>query len=502
MDSEISSKNSQNLQGYRAITMIGRDPLSVFVEVQTQFPDAFFWQSSEAIDQPPDTTVIGLGPFEVLRDLGGKTQRVHQQKSEVIELPFLSVLATQLRELQVTGNVACRFQNGGIFGCIGYECVAEIEPRLKEFGYFRNNEGSVHSALAEVMIARQLIVFDHQTKMIHLIVATSAQINGEIDATRVLDSLQRLVEGAKTLLENPPSHLSELDSHRLSPLLGFDEFKKRVLTIKERIHEGDIFQAVLAEKFTCQTLAKPIDIFKSLRETSPAPYSFYFGLSSGVFLGASPETLVKVNERRLKTNPIAGTRPRGETPQNDQFQETQLLQSEKEAAEHLMLVDLARNDLGRVARPGSVKVSAFRQVRRFSNVMHLVSEVEATLADPLTALDTLKACFPAGTLSGAPKVRAMEILAELEPSPRKYYGGAVVAFDSLGGMDSCIAIRCLEVQSQTLVFRAGAGIVADSKAKNEYKEILNKTKLLRVAIGTAEQSLNQQYTNHVPGVSG
>lgn len=203
-------------------------------------------------------------------------------------------------------------------------------------------------------------------------------------------------------------------------------------------------------------------------------------------LGASPEMLVRVEARKVSTNPIAGTRPRGRNSAEDQRQTRNLVRSPKEGAEHLMLVDLARNDLGRVANPGSVRVSRFRQLRKLSNVIHLVSQVDAELRDGVTALDALKAAFPAGTLSGAPKIRAMEILAELENEARGFYGGAVVAFDGAGGLDSCIAIRCLEVRGQLGILRAGAGLVMDSKPESEYAEIKNKLKTLRVAIAATE----------------
>jgi anthranilate synthase component 1 len=220
----------------------------------------------------------------------------------------------------------------------------------------------------------------------------------------------------------------------------------------------------------------------------PSDYSFYFDFKESAFFGASPETLVKVKAGILETHPIAGTRPRGCDEKDDLLLERQLKRSTKEGAEHLMLVDLARNDLGRVSKAGTIKVEIFRKILRLSNVMHLVSVVKGEKKSDKTDLEALSACFPAGTLSGAPKVRAMEILSGLESQPRGFYGGAVVAFDHGGGFDSCIAIRAVEIKDQTVILRAGAGIVADSQPEKEYQEIKHKLKALLSAVKAAEES--------------
>jgi len=259
--------------------------------------------------------------------------------------------------------------------------------------------------------------------------------------------------------------------------------------LKDHIRQGDIFQAVLSDRFFVRTQASAEQIFAELREISPAPYSFFLPLGDCVYGGASPEMLIQVEGNQVRTRPIAGTRPRGRTLAEDQKQIRNLQRSSKEAAEHLMLVDLARNDLGRVAAPGTVQVRSYRKLQRLSNVTHLVSDVEATLAPEKSALQALCAAFPAGTLSGAPKIRAMEIIAELEPQQREFYGGAVVLFDGQGGLESCIAIRSFQFHQGQVVLQAGAGVVADSTSEREYAEIHHKMRPLTQAIAAAERAL-------------
>ena len=244
----------------------------------------------------------------------------------------------------------------------------------------------------------------------------------------------------------------------------------------------------MSERFEFKTKALPLNVYAMVKTRCTSDYSFYFDFKESAFFGASPETLVKVRDGILETHPIAGTRPRGCDEKIDILLERQLKRSTKEGAEHLMLVDLARNDLGRVSKPGTINVEIFRKILRLSNVMHLVSVVKGEKKSDKSDLEALKACFPAGTLSGAPKFRAMGILSKLESRPRGFYGGAVVAFDHGGGFDSCIAIRAVEIKDQVVILRAGAGIVADSQPEKEYQEIKHKLKALLSAVKAAEES--------------
>jgi anthranilate synthase component 1 len=440
----------------------------VFRRVRVEHPEAFFLESAAEIGGTAETSVIGLGDFELLRDRGGRAELLTGVQTLPLEKCFLEELRARVSALQ--SSSPGRFSDGGVFGVVGYDCVADLEPSLRELPYFSRTPGEIR---ATVLIARQLIVFEH--------------IRGEVHLVNLPSSAEKFLAGALAP-QNFTAGAADLDPARLRASLGRQGYREGLNTIQEHVRAGDVFQAVLAERFECEVNAKPLEVFAALRASSPAPYSFFFQFGEVSFFGASPETLVRVSNGKLRSHPIAGTRPRGKNPATDRAFARSLKRSRKEAAEHMMLVDLARNDLGRVARPGSVAVHSFRQLRRFSNVMHLVSDVQAELAQGLGAVDVFRAAFPAGTLSGAPKVRAIQILAGLEATPRGYYGGAVVAFDGKGGLDSCIAIRAAEMLGSTAVLRAGAGIVADSKFESEYQEVSHKLRALRIAIGMAESA--------------
>jgi anthranilate synthase component 1 len=446
----------------------------------------FFFETSGGLDGQAVQSVLGIGPFEIFNAARGKTFEALARVSAVPR-PESEKSSTQ---------GAIPYRKGGVFGCVGYDCITEIEPSLSAHGYFAklNTLTELNSA-AHLFIAHDLLVFDHLAGDLHLISARPgaskmATIEQLVEEGRRLQNTQEqktqtLSESDGTEAKLPPL---EIAPGRLQPVLGENDYLAGVARLKEHIKCGDIFQAVLAETFECQTEVTGLEIFRSLREVSQTPYSFYFSFSGREFFGASPEALVRVEGRKISTHPIAGTRARGVDKASDQRLQRQLVRSSKEAAEHLMLVDLARNDLGRVAVPGTVQVTSFRAIQRLSNVMHLASRVEATLAPGHGAVDAFKSCFPAGTLSGAPKIRAMGILAEIETVPRGFYGGAVVALDFQGSFDACIAIRSLELCAGKALLRAGAGIVADSSARAEYQEVRDKLKPLRQAIARAEQA--------------
>ncbi|MDE2293720.1 MAG: anthranilate synthase component I family protein, partial [Elusimicrobia bacterium] len=290
---------------------------------------------------------------------------------------------------------------------------------------------------------------------------------------------------AAPLRERPPVRRTVT----LRPLASRAAYEAGVRTLKARIRAGDIFQAVLSAPFAAEGTAEPPAVYRALRGLNPSPYMFLLEDGGEAWLGASPETLVRCQDGELSTRPIAGTRPRGETPEEDARRQRELEGSVKEGAEHLMLVDLGRNDVGRVARPGSVRVPVYRSVERFSHVMHLVSTVTGRLAPGRTSWDALAACFPAGTVSGAPKIKAMSLLAGLEPSPRGFYAGAVVYADLHGNLDSAIAIRSLSMRrrggSWGARVQAGAGIVFDSRPAAEWREVNAKAAAMRRALEAA-----------------
>ncbi len=403
---------------------------------------------------------IGVGPFEIFRIRKGKAFIERNGKKRMVAGDPLTAAGKWVSGFKVKGN-APAFSNG-IVGWLGYELVRFLEPKVltKEL----DEEGVLMAFPAMVLISKEKV--------------TLWTLWGGVDRRA------RRLEGVWGGL--PKGEVRKVES--VGPpvgTMGKKNFLNGVKRIKEHIRAGDIFQCVLSERFSARNGEPPIDLYRRLRAVSPSPYNFYFKDGDKSYLGASPEMLVKVEGGRAQTHPIAGTRPRGLSEAQDKKLEKALLASPKERAEHLMLVDLGRNDLGKVCAPGTVGVSSFMKVRRFSHVMHLVSTVEGRLERGLTAWDALKACFPAGTVSGAPKVRAMEIIAELESTPRGFYSGAFLQHDFQGNLDSCIALRSVQKQGGRAVFRAGAGIVADSRPEAEYQEVRNKLAAARKALGAA-----------------
>jgi anthranilate synthase component 1 len=276
---------------------------------------------------------------------------------------------------------------------------------------------------------------------------------------------------------------------RFSSNMSRADFEKMVMRTKEYIRAGDIFQAVLSQRWETRIKTKPFEIYRALRVVNPSPYMYYLRVGGVELVGSSPEILVRCEDGRVSVRPIAGTRRRGTTEEQDRQLERELLADAKERAEHVMLVDLGRNDVGRVARKGTVKADALMQVERYSHVMHLVSQVGGELDPSRTAYDVMKACFPAGTVSGAPKIRAMQIIEELEPTRRGPYAGAVGYFSFSGNMDTCINIRTVVIKGRQAYIQAGAGIVADSDPGREYEETCSKARAMMKAIELAEQGL-------------
>ena len=430
--------------GVRVESSLGIEPLAAFRAARSRFPDALFFERSNAAEAATEASIVAIGPFERVRHFGGAGDQ--------------SVFA-RLKDLMA--GIACEnsahaFANGGVFGCVGYDCVREVEPRLRRSGNLARNSASPS---AELIVARRLLAFDAAAGTVALI---DARGDGVGDLEQILFDARAAKATRISAVGSVEAEAEEPEASRFRPSLGASGFATRVAEIKERIRDGDIFQAVLAERFEIQLRASAAETFDALADAGPAPYRFCLNFGDRTFFGASPETLVRAEAGMLRSRPIAGTRLRGHGAAADARARRNLERSSKEAAEHLMLVDLARNDLGRVAAPGTVHVSRFRDVQTLPHLFHLVSDVEARLAKGRTALDALISCFPAGTLSGAPKIRAMEILSDLEPEPRGLYGGAIVAFDGHGGLDSCIAIRAIEARADGVaILRAGAGVVAD-----------------------------------------
>ncbi|MDD1666531.1 MAG: anthranilate synthase component I family protein [Methanomicrobiales archaeon] len=396
-------------------------------------------------------------------------------------------LASLLRRFHFMNLKAPRYF-GGMVGCIGYDVVHDLVPKVR-----RRDKPGADLPLAQFMMARDCIVLDHIAGRIFIfsspVITYDSDPGGLYRAARArISSLDRRIremedEGDEFFLlpgkTDPLSRISRVPRQA---------FEKAVREVKEHILAGDIFQAVISRKIECPLQGDPFRIYRALRMINPSPYMFYLDFGDLKIVGSSPEMLVRVERGKVTTVPIAGTRLRGKTPEEDERLAEELRSDEKERAEHLMLVDLARNDVGRVSRFGSVKVDEFMAVERFSHVQHLVSTVQGTLSDHLTPFDALKSCFPAGTVSGAPKVRAMEIIEALEPERRGLYAGAVgyAGFDRT--LEFAITIRTIVIRGRRAEVQVGAGIVADSDPGREWEETENKGMALIRAIELVEGS--------------
>ena len=363
--------------------------------------------------------------------------------------------------------------SGGLVGAAGYDAVRYFEHLENPP---QHNDGPVTPEVA-YLAADSLLVFDHLTRRIALLHSGS-----EAERQALRTEVKRLLDGPR------PKATAGLYGEAVQSLSG-DEYMQRVGSAKDYITSGDVYQLVLSVRFAGKHTLHPFECYRALRLLNPSPYMFYLDLGDTQVVGSSPEALVRLNGSTASLRPIAGTRPRGDDMAEDNANEQSLITDEKELAEHVMLVDLARNDLGRVAKGGSIYVDPYQSVERYSHVMHIVSGVQGELREDCDAFDLFAATFPAGTLVGAPKVRAMELIDELEPARRGLYAGTVGYFGSNGDMDQAITIRTLVFQGDQYSYQAGAGIVADSSPEYEYNEVLAKSEILRSALAMAEAGL-------------
>jgi anthranilate synthase component 1 len=462
-------------------------PVSAFLKIAEHADYAFLLESVEGGEHVGRYSFLGKDPFLVLRARNGKTivdrAGVRTESSE----PFMKTLQGLLAEYQAPFVAELpRFTGGGV-GYLAYDTAAWFEPVT-----LQRLEGNASSELrdeAGFMMFDTVLAFDHVQHRI-LIIA-NARVTPDDD----LEALYQFACARIEFLERELSRELSLPTSVAGPPLEVrsnvtrDRFLEMVRTAKEYIAAGDIYQVVLSQRFEVDVTADPFTVYRALRHVNPSPYMYFIRMGGAAIVGSSPEMLVRVEGRRAQTHPIAGTRPRGRNEEEDVRLGEELKKNEKERAEHVMLVDLGRNDIGRVAEYGTVRVPQFMGLERYSHVMHLVSIVEGRLAEDRDRLDALVACFPAGTVSGAPKVRAMEIIAELEPERRGIYAGAVGYVDFAGNLDFCITIRTVVMANQKAYVQAGAGIVADSNPAAEYEETRDKARALVRALELAQQGL-------------
>lgn len=383
---------------------------------------------------------------------------------------------------------------GGAVGFLGYDTVRYVEELPDTV------EDDLQLDTLHLLFVDELIAYDHLRQEVKVIVNIHIPEDGDEDeirrlydeaGSRVMALVKRIIEPVQQTqkrIENIPLHaeMPEFTSNMTK-----EEFCNNVKQAKEYIASGDIFQVVLSQRFSTDTEVDPLLVYRILRVTNPSPYMYYFETDGMTVAGASPEMLVKVTGDKVETRPIAGTRPRGKTEEEDLALAEELLADEKERAEHIMLVDLGRNDVGRVSRYGTVNVDEQMVIELYSKVMHIVSHVSGRLKEDISRFDALLSCFPAGTLSGSPKIRAMEIIDELENKNRGVYGGAIGYFSFQGNLDSCITIRTIVFKDKKAYVQAGAGIVADSVPELEYEETVNKARAMLIALGIAEK-MNQK----------
>jgi anthranilate synthase component 1 len=487
------SKQGNLIPIYRELPADLDTPVSVYLKLAGQGA-SFLLESVEGGEQVGRYSFIGIEPHAVLSFNGRTVTRRSNSHATTAELaPGQDPLHILQQELARFSPVALpglpRFV-GGLVGYLGYDVIRFFEPKLDQ--PCEGSEPSQGLPEALYMLTDTLVAFDHARG--RLLIIVNAHLNGDPEAAYAdaLERIDRIAERLSAPLSSRTTHHAT-PSSTLSSNVTQDGFEEIVRTAKEHIAAGDIFQVVLSQRLSRRTSAQPFDIYRALRRLNPSPYMFFFDFGTiddqpYHVIGASPEMLVRLEGRTATVRPIAGTRRRGSTPTEDAALEQELLADPKERAEHVMLVDLGRNDLGRVCEYGSVHAPDLFVVERYSHVMHIVSQVEGQLRDGIDAFDLLRATFPAGTVSGAPKVRAMEIIRDLERLDRGLYAGAVGYFSYDGAMDTCIAIRTMQMIGDIVNIQAGAGIVADSDPASEYQETLNKAKALAVAIEMAERN--------------
>ncbi|MBM3943735.1 MAG: anthranilate synthase component I [SAR202 cluster bacterium] len=460
---------------YRSVNADLDTPVSAYLKV-ARSPYSFLLESVVGGEQRARYSFIGTDPYKVLKTGPG------QPGGETDPLRLVEAELAQYKLVPVPGLP--RF-HGGAVGYLAYDNIRYFEPRVPPMP--ADPLGLPESV---VMFTDSLVIFDHVLQEIKVV--SHVRLDGDIDqeyakATRKIDELaDRLAQP----LELPPALRGSQRVTSPAPKLASNFTRKQYGAAVERgieyINAGDIIQVVLSQRLARPTAAHPFQIYRALRGLNPSPYMYYLDLADFHIVGASIETLVRVEDGHLDYHPIAGTRPRGKTPEEDLALEQELKSSEKQRAEHIMLVDLGRNDVGRVSLPGSVAVTELMEVERYSHVMHLVSHVVGQLRPELTPYDALRSCFPAGTLSGAPKIRAMEIISEIEGEKRGPYAGAVGYFSFSGNLDTAITLRTSVIKDGVAYIQVGGGVVADSTAEDEYQETFHKAGALLKAIDLAE----------------
>ncbi len=472
-------------------------PLSAYRKIRGQ-GESFLFESVEGGEHLGRYSFVGCNPRAIIRQTGNRIDLIENgkviEKFAIPRSPNEDCGQCVKDGLEVVERVLSRYRpvslpglprfTGGAVGFIGYEFIHDVEPVVP-----RPAKDELGTPTMYFLIADELLIFDRVAQTITILV--NAIIENGISPTEAYESAVGEIERLVLLLEKPIEHAHVTLPAEVPPLpfesnTSKEKFEANVLKAKEYITAGDIIQVVGSQRFSTPVKAAPLDIYRAARSINPSPYMFLLELDGFALVGASPELHVRCVDHHVEIRPIAGTRARGKTPEQDLANEKDLLADPKERAEHVMLVDLARNDIGRVCDFGSVEVKDLMMIERYSHVMHIVSQVEGHLSKDRTPYDLMRATFPAGTLSGAPKVRAMQLISELEQTTRGPYGGCVGYFSFGGNLDCCITIRTALIKDGRAYVQAGGGWVNDSTPEGEYQETVNKSKAMLKAVALAE----------------
>jgi anthranilate synthase component 1 len=483
---QLANKGYNRIPLMREVLADFDTPLSTYMKLCAA-PYSYLFESVQGGEKWGRYSIIGLPAKKIITVDGN--QITITEKNVILEKYNIDDPLAEIERIQKTFKVAeidgmPRF-NGGLVGYFGYETIRYIESRLNK----NDKEDPLGSPDILLMVSDEVVVFDNLGGKMHIIVHADPSNNNAFPIAH-----QRLDELADKLANRHVNKTKPNDSRTVNEndfISGFtqENYQAAVNKIKKYILDGDCMQVVLSQRLSIPFKSEPIDLYRALRCLNPSPYMYFLDLDDFQIVGSSPEILVRLEDDMITVRPIAGTRPRGKTEEEDTTFEKELLTDPKELAEHLMLIDLGRNDAGRVAKMGSVTLTEKMLIERYSHVMHIVSNVTGKLIDGMSAIDVLRATFPAGTVSGAPKIRAMEIIDELEPVKRGIYSGAVGYLSWNGNMDTAIAIRTAVIKDKILHIQAGAGIVADSVPQNEWDETMNKGRAIFRAVSLAEKGL-------------
>ncbi|MDO9288883.1 MAG: anthranilate synthase component I [Thermodesulfovibrionales bacterium] len=472
---------------YREILADMDTPVSAFLKIGGS--PSFLLESVVGGEKWARYSFLGSNPSKIIRGWGKKIE-IKETGKKPVTFETEDPVAVLKKELSVYRPVDVpglpRF-SGGLVGYMGYDMVRFFE-RVPD-----SDKSGLDLPDMFFMLADTMLIFDSLKQKIKIV--SNVHVDGKStskaykEAVEKIDAITEKLRSAKVRSQKPGAGKSPKQKGFSSSFATKEAFEDAVSKSKEYIAAGDIFQVVLSQRFERRSNIEPFDIYRALRVINPSPYMYFINTGDAKIVGSSPEILVRLEDKKIVLRPIAGTRKRGDTEEKDKALEEELKKDPKEIAEHIMLVDLGRNDVGRVAEKGSVTVTELMDIERYSHVMHMVSNVEGKLEKNLDAFDVLRACFPAGTVTGAPKVRAMEIIEEFEPTKRGPYAGAVGYFSYSGNMDTCITIRTLIIKDNRIYVQAGAGIVADSVPEREYIETVNKAKGMMKAVDMAEKGL-------------